>query len=108
IYILPKHVADRGNSFTKVSAGTGPFKVTDFDSRAGFAMTRNDAYWDTPRPHLDGVVAHYGLDDSSMLAAFVAQQVDLLTVEVNQVDIVKRSVPDVQVNQFIADYGNSL
>lgn len=108
VYILPKHVADRGDSFARVSIGTGPFKTLDFDSRAGFAMGRNADYWDAPRPHVDGVVGHYGLDDSAMLAGFVAQQLDLLTVEVNQLEVVRRSVPDVRVNRFMADYGNSL
>lgn len=108
LYILPKHVADRGDPFTRVSVGTGPFKTLDFDSRAGFAMGRHAEYWDAPRPHVEGVVGHYGLDDSAMLAGFVAQQLDLLTVEVNQLEVVKRSVPDVRVNQFIADYGNSV
>ncbi|MCA1647697.1 MAG: ABC transporter substrate-binding protein [Chloroflexi bacterium] len=108
LYMLPKHVADRGDSFDKVSVGTGPFKVTAFDSRAGFAMERNADYWDAPRPALNGLVGHYGLDDSGMLAAFLAQQIDLLTVDAKQLQLVKQSVPEVQVFKFMADYGNSL
>lgn len=108
LYILPKHVVDRGDSLGKVSVGTGPFKLKDFDPRAGFTFTRNADYWDKPRPYVDGIVGHYGLDDAGMLAGFVSQQLDLLTVETNQLEVVKRAVPDVQVNRFIADYGNSL
>lgn len=108
VYMLPKHVADRGDSFDKVSVGTGPFKVVSFDSRAGFALERHTEYWDQPRPTLDGVVGHYGLDDAGMLAAFVAQQLDLITVEGRQVPLVKQQVPEAQVYKFLADYGNSL
>jgi peptide/nickel transport system substrate-binding protein len=71
-------------------------------------MERNPSYWDAPRPALDGIVGHYGLDDSGMLAAFLAQQIDLLTVDAKQLQLLKQSVPDVQVFKFMADYGNSL
>jgi peptide/nickel transport system substrate-binding protein len=108
LYMLPKHVADRGDSFDRVSVGTGPFKVVTFDSRAGFALERFADYWDKGRPALDGVVGHYGLDDAGMLAAFIAQQLDLLTVDGRQVPLVKQAVPDAQVYKFMADYGNSL
>lgn len=108
LYILPKHLIDRGESLAKVSVGTGPFKLKDFDSRSGFTFTRNPDYWDKPRPYVEGIVGHYGLDDAGMLAGFVSQQLDILTVETNQLEVVKRAVPDVQVNRFIADYGNSL
>src|SRR5205814_4190663 len=62
--IVPKHIGERGTSFTKVedSIGTGQFQLTALDSRAGFAMERNPDYWAAPPPYLDGVAAHYGLD----------------------------------------------
>jgi peptide/nickel transport system substrate-binding protein len=108
LLMLPKHVNDRGDSFDDVAIGTGPFKVVEFDPRSGFALERYADYWDQPRPYFDGVVGHYGLDTSSMIAAFVARKVDLLTVRQKEVGLVKRSIPTVQENKFITDYGNSL
>lgn len=107
-FMLPRHVMNKGDSFDKVSVGTGPFRLASFDKLSGFALERDPSYWDSPRPHLDGVVGHYGLDDSGMLAAFAAGQTDLLTTELQGLEVVKQSVPDVQVNKFIGDHGASL
>lgn len=105
VYMMPKHVIDEGGSFDNVSVGTGPFKMTAFDTRTGFAMTRNPNYWDAPRPYPDGLVGHYGLDDSGMLAGFVTQKLDLLTVERAQRGLVRGQVPNASIGQFLTDYG---
>jgi len=104
--IVPKHIGERGTSFTKIqdSIGTGQFRLLAFDSRAGFAVERNPDYWGTPAPYLDGVVAHYGLDDSGMMAAFIARQLDLVTVDTTSLGIVKQNVPDVKQNKVMSAF----
>ena len=78
VSILPKHVYDRGDSFEKVSVGTGPFKVESFARDRGVSYTANKEYWKAGMPYADRVRILPTADEAGRTAAFFAGQNDLM------------------------------
>jgi peptide/nickel transport system substrate-binding protein len=57
--------------------GTGPFVVKKYTPGQGFSLSRNDKYWQSGRPYLDGVEISVVRDSQSMLSSLRAGQSDL-------------------------------
>ena len=53
-------------------AGTGPFRYVDWKRDVGLRTVRNDGYWDTGKPYLDGIEFIYMSDSVSAQIAFEA------------------------------------
>ncbi|MBL7260129.1 ABC transporter substrate-binding protein [Paractinoplanes lichenicola] len=62
-----------GTSFN----GTGPFKVEKYTPGQGFTLKRNDQYWDSGKPLLDGVTITVVRDSQSMLSSLKSGQSEL-------------------------------
>jgi len=93
--VLPKHVADRGDSFDEVAIGTGPFKVQSFDRAKSSAYVRYDNFRLPGKPFLDGVEVFFNLDRSARNAAFITKAVDVRAAEDKvQFDTIIKAVPD--------------
>jgi peptide/nickel transport system substrate-binding protein len=51
--------------------GTGPFKLKSFAPAQSFAVVKNEAYWQSGRPYVDGVRGRYIRDASTKLQAAI-------------------------------------
>lgn len=93
--ILPKHVSDKGESFDDVAVGTGPFKLKSFDRASSSTYTRNESYWQSGKPFLNGIEVFFNLDRSARNAAFITKKVDLRAAEDKvQFETIMKAVPD--------------
>lgn len=54
--ILPKRLIDAGHDFNTDPVGTGPFRFVEWVQDGRIVLERNDDYWMSGRPMLDGVV----------------------------------------------------
>ena len=59
--VMPKHVYDGkdipSNEANRAPVGMGPYKFVKWEEGRGITFTRNENYWDQPKPYLDSVVA---------------------------------------------------
>jgi len=95
LLIVAKHAVERGDDLNKVINGTGPFKMKSFRTGIESVWERFDGYWQPGRPYMDGVRQIWGLEDSAMMAAFVAAENDLLAVgDMTQLETVRQQRPD--------------
>jgi ABC-type dipeptide transport system, periplasmic component len=58
---MPKHIYDGKdiptNEANRAPVGMGPYKFVKWEEGRGITFTRNENYWDQPKPYLDSVVA---------------------------------------------------
>ncbi len=102
--IVPRHVQERGDDLRQVAIGTGPFKLESFDRQKGLVYTRNDDYWNKPRPYLDKIHIFTGLDRAAQTAAFFAKQNDFMkATDKPQLEPILRSAPDARSQPFLRD-----
>jgi peptide/nickel transport system substrate-binding protein len=68
--------SDYAGDFTKAAIGTGPFLLKSYDSATGASLVRNEKYWDTGKPLLDGVEVKFYADDQADLLALQGGDID--------------------------------
>src|SRR5438477_5344849 len=96
--ILPKHVADRGDSFDKVAIGTGAFKLESFQPDGLVVYAANQDYWKPGKPYLEKWKMLAPADEAARTAAFFVGQNDILKVAAKaQVDLVTAQIPDARI-----------
>ncbi|MFN4087858.1 MAG: ABC transporter substrate-binding protein [Alphaproteobacteria bacterium] len=67
--------------FAAAPAGTGAFRITDFQPRISVTLERNDDYWDTDRvAKLDRMILYPMPESTTRLAALRSGQVDWIEV----------------------------
>jgi peptide/nickel transport system substrate-binding protein len=58
--IMPKHLYDgtdpTNNPANQAPVGTGPFKFAEWNHGSDVKVVRNENYWDSSKPYLDGIV----------------------------------------------------
>lgn len=79
-YILSKKFFDGGGEPQKTAVGTGPFRMVKFDPNQEYVSVKNENYWDSGKPFLDGFRHIQGLERSAILAAFTTGKVDYYNV----------------------------
>jgi peptide/nickel transport system substrate-binding protein len=79
--ILPRHLYEGRDYFSNpvnlTPIGTGPFRFGERKHGDFVRLTRNPAYWDQPRPYLDGIVFRIVPDTAATAAAFETGEADL-------------------------------
>ncbi|MCM2475012.1 ABC transporter substrate-binding protein [Rhizobium sp. CG5] len=83
VAIVPAHKYVGVTDFRKAPAnsefiGTGPFKFAEWKKGSSIRLVRNDKYWDTGKPYLDGINFQIVPDANSRAIAFETGQVDVL------------------------------
>ena len=73
--VYPCHVSPRDMRSHPI--GTGPFKFVEFKPNEHIRLTRNEDYWKTDRPYLDGVEYTILKNRSTVILAFIAGKYDL-------------------------------
>ncbi len=108
--ILPRRIGEGDLSeLNKKAVGTGPFVMQSFDRNSKAILKRWDGYWDTGKPYLDGVEIIFGLDPSAIIAAVIAQEIDIHQVpEKTQADTILASNRAAKVVGFPGNSANQL
>jgi peptide/nickel transport system substrate-binding protein len=60
------------------SVGTGPFKLNSFQVLASATLTRNENYWQSGRPYLDGIQLTNLADDATRLQSLLSGSTDMV------------------------------
>ncbi|KRB82160.1 ABC transporter substrate-binding protein [Noviherbaspirillum sp. Root189] len=112
--ILPKEVVVAGAGNWKNVTGTGPFQVADYVQGNSLIYTKNPNYWDSDMvdgqkyklPFVDKITYRYIKDEQTTLTAFRTAKIDLLeAVRWNHVDEMKKTVPKIRWNRYLANGG---
>jgi peptide/nickel transport system substrate-binding protein len=74
--ILDKDTMDGPDATTKV-VGTGPFKFVEWVPGDHFTIVKNENYWESGHPYLDGVQVSIYRDAQAMVAALEAGALDV-------------------------------
>jgi peptide/nickel transport system substrate-binding protein len=87
-WIYPEHIhknADRRNDYGKSPVGTGPYKMTQFDSNKGILMTKNPDYKHggtvKPQTNIGNVLVKIIPDPRTQVAGFLVGEWDLLGID---------------------------
>ena len=103
--ILPK---DYAGPYVDNAVGTGPFVLDSFSASDGATFVRNESYWDTGKPGLDGVEIKFYKDPQAQVLGLQSGEVDtqitsiisLLTPVENNPDFTIDQVSGTGVNVF--------
>jgi peptide/nickel transport system substrate-binding protein len=78
IPMASKNLATSGGDISAMTLGTGPFKLTSWDPKAGAEYVRNDDHWREGQPYLDGLKIFYNVDTATAIAAFTTKKNDVV------------------------------
>ena len=106
--IVPHEIYDLDGHLKNRLAGTGPFQLDEASSQRGthWVFKKNPNYWDKDHVYLDQINDLVIADDSTVQAAFVAKQIDILTgagetLSTQTVGLVKQQRPDAIISQYV-------
>ena len=111
VAIMPRSAEAEGLDFSSESAGTGPFRVKDWQADSTTTVTRFEDYWggghpggEVGRPYLDGLRISPG-DDATQSAAFIAGELDILSRNDRvQAKPILDAVPEAETSGFPSDW----
>lgn len=94
--IIPRHLYEgkdiASNPLNNAPVGTGPFIFKEWVRGSHVKLERNPAYWDQPRPYLDGIVARF-IPEAAARAA---------TLESGEVQLGNKVIPLADIERFKA------
>lgn len=109
--VLPRHLYEGSNPLTNPynlkPIGTGPFRFERWDRGVSVNLVKNERYWDTGKPHLDGLIFRVIPDPSAASAALETNAIQLASVALSNVKRL-RTVPSLQVTEIDAPYSPGL
>jgi peptide/nickel transport system substrate-binding protein len=78
LVIVPREAVEAEGGLSQQMVGTGPFTFNEYIPNTSLSFGRNEAYWDAPRPYLDGIELLIIPDDTARTTALVQGAVDLI------------------------------
>ena len=75
--IIPEGTDSLGDHWRRGCAGTGPFRVVDFQPGRHLELERNPDYWRAGLPRSDRLIFHLGLPPSQIRSDFLAGKLSL-------------------------------
>ena len=79
--MIPRHVYEGSDPYKNPNGaapiGTGPFVFHEWVKGSHVSFVRNDDYWDSPKPYLDGVKIHFVSGSADRLRALQSGTVDV-------------------------------
>jgi len=78
VLFMSPRAMENPDQFMTTTVGTGPFQLTEFVPNISAVYMRNENYWQEGRPFLDGVRVHVVEEVTTMAAAFIAEEFDLV------------------------------
>ncbi len=79
--VIPKDVLKSGRELQQAAVGTGPLRVEAFEPNRLLVLKRHEDYWDRGKPYLDEITFQAIPDESSLVAALRAGQIDMVQFE---------------------------
>jgi peptide/nickel transport system substrate-binding protein len=73
----PRALQDGRAAFDADPVGAGPFTLVDWARQDRIDLTRNDDYWDAPKPYLDSITLRTSPDTNQRLNAMISGAADL-------------------------------
>jgi peptide/nickel transport system substrate-binding protein/glutathione transport system substrate-binding protein len=90
--VSPTSLKEKGPNVDRAPVGTGPFKFVSWQDNASFKLVRNENYWKSNQPLLDGIDIRIINELNTLVRAVVAGEADLgLNLQVPQKLIADRS-----------------
>jgi len=75
--IVPHEAVEQWGDLRANGVGSGPFQIGKFSRNSGIEMVKNPEYYVEGIPYVDGITNQTIPDDSSLMAAFKAKQLDV-------------------------------
>jgi peptide/nickel transport system substrate-binding protein len=77
--IIPAAIAQGElDKLARAAIGTGPFKLVSYEPDRRIVVTRNEAYYDSARPYLDGIEIVVYPDPTAEASALISGDTDLM------------------------------
>jgi peptide/nickel transport system substrate-binding protein len=76
--IVPIEEVEANGDLSQVMVGTGPFVFEEYVPNTRITMRRHDAYWDAPRPYVDGLEILVVADDTARTTSLISDSVDII------------------------------
>ena len=90
--VSPTLIKEKGPNLDRVAVGTGPFKFVSWQDNDNFKLVRNENYWRSGQPHLDGIEFRIINELNTLTRTVVAGEADVgLNLQVPQKLIADRS-----------------
>ncbi|MGZ4715550.1 MAG: ABC transporter substrate-binding protein [Acidimicrobiales bacterium] len=115
--VAPATINDKSDDAKPI--GTGPFAFKSWSKGNSFEVVKNASYWQSGKPYLDGIVFTIVPDQTALMAAIRAGNVDLvMTDDATSIKTLRsssdlRSIEDVnaetayvQMNEAVAPFDN--
>ncbi|HEX4114042.1 MAG TPA: ABC transporter substrate-binding protein, partial [Stellaceae bacterium] len=77
LMLSPKSVKDRGPNVDRIAVGTGPFKFVEWQDNASFTLVKNEKYWRSGLPYLDGIKISIINELNTVVRTVMAGETDL-------------------------------
>ena len=99
--MLPREVVEKEGDAKNTMIGTGPFTLESFTRGGKAVFKKNPDYFKKGMPYLDGVEITGVLEPAARLAAFRANETDLMIFsKADDADTTKKQVSAVQTEKF--------
>ncbi|MBO0764866.1 MAG: twin-arginine translocation signal domain-containing protein [Hyphomicrobiaceae bacterium] len=107
LMVSPKLIQEKGPNLDRLAVGTGPFKFVEWQDNTSIKLVRNENYWKSGQPYLDGIEFRIINELNTAVRSAIAGEVDLaLNLQPQQKAIADRS-PNViaSANPSLVFYG---
>lgn len=78
LYVVPKEVVEKEGDLMQTMVGTGPFKFVEYIPNTSVKLEKNQDYWDTGKPYLDGLEMQIISDDTQRSTALETSTVQFI------------------------------
>ncbi len=80
VYMSPEALTNI-DALSSTTCGTGPFQLSDFVTNISATYEKNENYWQEGKPYLDSVKLDVVTETTTMEAAFLAEEYDIVACE---------------------------
>lgn len=85
LMLSPTSIKTKGPNVDRIAVGTGPFKFVEWQDNASFTLVKNDKYWKSGQPYLDGIKITIVNELNTLVRTTMAGETDLaLNLQVPQ------------------------
>ncbi len=99
--MLPRDVTDKEGDSKNIAIGTGPFTLESFTRGGKAIFKKNPDYFKKGLPYLDGVELAGVLEPAARLAAFRANETDIMVFSKgDDADAAKKTIAGLQMEKF--------
>jgi peptide/nickel transport system substrate-binding protein len=102
--IVPKEAVDKFGDLKRNAIGTGPFILKEYQRDSHITLVKNPTYFKKGLPYLDGINYKMISKQSAILAAFLANKLDVFAAEPYQLPTIKKEAPDSKIVEQISGY----